>query len=249
MRGPACVPPTIVMPESLDPVVQILDVRKDYHGLRPLRVRQLEIRQGQSLALLGFDGPMAEVLVNLLTGGSVPDSGTVIVFGEPTSTITDRTAWLKMLDHFGLVSDRAVLLEQLTAEQNLAIPLSLAVESMSHELRTEVRRLAAEVGFEPSQLSHSVAQLDAPARVRIRLGRALALNPRMLLAEHPTATLSPTEALALADDLSRIRRERNIASLVLTADRQFARAAADEVLTLQPATGELKSDWGWRRWM
>ncbi len=135
------------MPESAGPVVQLRDVTKDYRALRPLRVRSLEIRRGQSLALLGFDAPMAEVLVNLITGGSLPDTGEVLVFGEPTNGITDRGTWLQMLDHFGLISDRAVLLEQLSAEQNLAIPLSLAVESMSDELRLAVRKLATEVGL------------------------------------------------------------------------------------------------------
>ena len=236
------------MPESAGPVVQLRDVTKDYRALRPLRVRSLEIRRGQSLALLGFDAPMAEVLVNLITGGSLPDTGEVLVFGEPTNGITDRGTWLQMLDHFGLISDRAVLLEQLSAEQNLAIPLSLAVQSMSDEVRLAVRKLATEVGLDVSQLSHSVAQLPAPARLRIRLGRALALNPHVLLAEHPTVTLSAAEAATFATDLSRIRRERGLASLVLTADHRFAQAVADEVLTLQPATGELKSSSGWRRW-
>ena len=237
------------MPDQADLVVQLRDVTKDYRALRPLRVRHLEIRRGQSLALLGFDAPMAEVMVNLLTGGSIPDAGEVIVFGEPTTAVTDREAWVKMLDNFGLVSDRSVLLEQLSAEQNLAIPLSLAVESMTGDVRGQVQRLAAEVGLAPSELALSTARLSAPARLRIRLGRALALNPHVLLAEHPTATLSPEEALGFAADLSRIRKERSLATLVLTADRQFAQAVADQVLTLQPATGELKSSGGWRRWI
>ena len=237
------------MPDQADLVVQLRDVTKDYRALRPLRVRHLEIRRGQSLALLGFDAPMAEVMVNLLTGGSIPDAGEVIVFGEPTTAVTDREAWVKMLDNFGLVSDRSVLLEQLSAEQNLAIPLSLAVESMTGDVRGQVQRLAAEVGLAPSELALSTGRLSAPARLRIRLGRALALNPHVLLAEHPTATLSPEEALVFAADLSRIRKERSLATLVLTADRQFAQAVADQVLTLQPATGELKSSGGWRRWI
>jgi hypothetical protein len=60
--------------------------------------------------------------------------------------------------------------------------------------------------------------------------------------------LSPDEARALASDIARIRRERAIASVVLTADRRFAEAVADELLTLQPATGELKAHPQPRRW-
>jgi ABC-type sulfate/molybdate transport systems ATPase subunit len=84
--------------------------------------------------------------------------------------------------------------------------------------------------------------------MRVRLGRALALNPRVLLAEHPNAPLSAAAAASFAADLSRSVAARGIASLVLTADQTFARAVAGDVFTLQPATGELRKAAGWRRW-
>src|SRR6478735_884938 len=83
------------------PLVHLQHVVKNYQSLRPLRVRDLTLRRGHAVALLGFDAPMAEVLVNLITAGSLPDEGRVLVFGEPTSTITDHAAWMRMLDRFG----------------------------------------------------------------------------------------------------------------------------------------------------
>jgi putative ABC transport system ATP-binding protein len=228
--------------------LRLSNVIKDYKGLRPLRVRQLEVVAGESVALLGFDAPAAEVLVTLLIAGSMPDSGEVAVFGRPTAAILDHSGWLTMLDQFGLVSERAVLLEHLTAEQNAAMPLSLTVESMPGDLRAEARRLAREAGIADEQLGVPVSQLSAEGRLRVRLARALALNPRILLAEHPNATLSPVEAQRLATDVSRISRERRLSTLVLTADRNFAHAIAPRVLTLRPATGELEQASRWRRW-
>jgi len=90
--------------------------------------------------------------------------------------------------------------------------------------------------------------LGPALRARIRLGRALALAPKVLLAEHPNATLSADEALALGTDMSRIIEARGVASIVLTADQSFARAVAKEVLVLEPATGALKPASSWRRW-
>jgi ABC-type methionine transport system ATPase subunit len=228
--------------------LRLTGVIKDYRGLRPLRVRHLEVAEGESVALLGFDAAAAEVMVTLLIAGSMPDTGEVIVFGRPTSAIDDHAGWLTMLDQFGLVSERAVLLEQLTAEQNMAMPLSLAVETMPGDLRSRVSRLAAEAGVTPSQRATAVAQLSADDRLRVRLARALALDPRLLLAEHPNATLTAAEALRFAADVVRITRERGLTTLVMTADAGFARAIADRVLTLEPATGELKPTGSWRRW-
>ena len=231
-----------------DVVVALRGVVKDYNGLRPLRVQALDLRQGQSLALLGFDAVMAEVLVNLITGANLPDSGEVRVFNRPTTEITNADDWVRTLDQFGLVSERAVLVDQFTVEQNLAMPLSLDIEEISPALRAQVRALAADVSLPDEHLRIRTGELPAASRLRLRLGRALALGPRVLLAEHPNAALSSEEAPAFAADLARIIDGREIAALVLTADRTFAHAVADEVLTLEPATGALKASSGWRRW-
>jgi ABC-type transporter Mla maintaining outer membrane lipid asymmetry ATPase subunit MlaF len=230
-----------------DALVCLRGVSKDYRSLRPLRIAELDLPPGRSLALLGFDQMMAEVFVDLITGAILPDAGEVFAFGKPTSSIADPDAWLTTLDQFGLLTDRAVLVEQFTVEQNLALPLSVAVESMSADVRARASALATEVGL-AHDLRRQAGVLSPAARARVRLGRALALGPRVLVAEHPNATLSGDDAAAFAADISRIVGARGISSLVLTADHGFARMAASEVLVLAPATGTLKPASAWRRW-
>ena len=232
-------------PESL---VQIRKVIKDYHSLRPLRVDTLDLHAGQTLALCGFDRITAEILIDLISAAIVPDSGEITVFGQLTTAIADRESWLQTLDRFGLLTERAVLVEQFTVEQNLAIPYSLSVENLSADLKTQVAALAEEIGFAASDLGRQSGVLPPLGRLRLRLGRALAMNPAVLLAEHPNATLAPDEAASFGADLKRLVHARNMAALVLTADQDFARAVADEVLVLHPATGTLKSSSVWRRW-
>jgi len=229
-------------------LVELRGVTKDYHGLRPLRIADLTLREGQSLALLGLDRAMAEVLVNLITGANVPDTGTVTVFGEPTTAIDTADAWVATLDRFGLISERAVLVDRFTAEQNLAMPLSLEIEDMPAPLRGQVQQLATEVAVSIEDLKTPTGALSADVQLRLRLGRALAMNPRVLLAEHPNALITADDAPAFAADYARVIAGRRVASLVITADRTFASAIADEVLTLEPATGLLEPSSGWRRW-
>lgn len=229
----------------------VLDVRgvvKDYRGLRPLRIQQLELRQGQSVALLGFDQFAAEVFVNLVTGAITPDAGEVRVFGQSTADITDGDAWLASLDRFGLLSQRAVLLDQLTVAQNLAVPFSLELDPIPEAVRRDVLRLAREVGIDERDLASPVGSVTAAVKLRVRFARAIALDPRVLLAEHPNASLAPDEVPAFAADFSRVVAARSLASVTLTADRTFASAIAEQVLTLQPATGEWTGAAGWRRW-
>ena len=230
-----------------DVLVRLRGVSKDYRSLRPLRIAELDLAAGRSIALVGLDQAMAQILVDLITGAILPDSGEIVAFGTHTSSIADPGTWLTTLDQFGLVTDRAVLVEQFSVEQNLAIPLTIAVETLTDDVRARVEVLATEIGLERDL--HRQAGVVAPlARARIRLGRALAIEPRVLVAEHPSATLDQRDGETLASDLARAVGRRGMASLVITADRAFARAAADDVLVHEPATGRLTPLGGWRRW-
>lgn len=228
-------------------VVALREVEKDYKSLRPLRVQHLELRQGESIALLGFDATAAEILVNLVTGATLPDSGEVDVFGVSTRLIADPDAWLVEMDRFGILSQRVVLLDAFTVEQNLALPFTLEIEELSDPVLATVRVLAAEVGLLP-QLSQRPASLDAEAQLRLRLGKALALGPRVLLAEHPNAMLPADAVSRFAAALAGVVAARKLSMLVMTADSAFARAVSTRTLTLNAATGELKRASGWRRW-
>lgn len=233
----------------IDPgvVLQIRNVTKDYRSLRPLRIERLEMSDRESCALLGFDQVMTEVFVDLVTGRTVPDTGEIVVCGRPTTAIEDGDAWLKTLNRFGLVSERGVLLAQFTVEQTLAMPFSLDIDELSEEARRRVTALADEVGLGPD-LARQVATLSPLGRQRLRLACAISLEPRLLVMEHPNGPLAASEASAFASDVRRIAGSRAMATVVLTADETFGEAAAGRVLTLQPATGELKSPPAWRKW-
>jgi predicted ABC-type transport system involved in lysophospholipase L1 biosynthesis ATPase subunit len=237
------------MPDAATPLVILTGIEKDYRSLRPLRVRHLELREAETVALLGFDQASAEVLVNLIAGATLPDAGQVRAFGRLTSDITNAESWLKALDQFGIISERAVLLEEMTTAQNLAVPLTLELHDVPPALRTQVAQLAAEVGLGADSLDQPVTSLQALDRMRLRLGRALAVAPRVLMAEHPNASLATDDIPTFAADLARVAAARRLALLLMTADRVFAASVADHVLELNPATGELsRVAKGWRRW-
>jgi ABC-type lipoprotein export system ATPase subunit len=198
--------------------------------------------------LLGFDRPAAEVLVNLITGASLPDQGTVSSLGQPTSAITDSEDWLAFVEHFGIVSDRVVLLEGMTVAQNLAISFDLALEPVPPEIMTRVAALAAELSIGASTLDTRVADAVPLLRSQILLARALAFDPVVLLLEHPTANLPPDAAKAFAEIVARISARRGLTTIGLLMDEQFAKAAGGRLLKWQPATGELRERSALRFW-
>src|SRR5450759_1230548 len=131
---------------------------KDYRGLRPLRIAELRVAAGDHVAILGFDQASAEVFVNLATGATLPDAGEVSIFGRPTKAINDSADWLATVDRFGIVSERAVLLDALTVIQNLAMPFTLEIEPPPDEVRVRAEALAHEVGLPETSWTKPVAE-------------------------------------------------------------------------------------------
>ena len=234
------------------PALELAGVSKSYGGLRPLRIHEIRVASGESVAIVGFDRACAEVFVNLATGASLPDAGEVRVFGRPTSAIADSDDWLATVDRFGIVSERAVLLDQLTVLQNLAMPFTLDVEPLREDIRAKAIAIATEIGVPADTWDDSIVSLDAEARMRLRLGRALALEPSVLLLEHVSAGLRSEVAARLGADTRKIAARRRVALVAATVDAAFAEAVADRVLRWEPTSGRLtdrRTRGSFRRWL
>ena len=221
-------------------VLRIANVRKAYSGLRPLRVNDLSIGAGERVALSGLDAAAAELLVNLITGASLPDEGEVFVLDRSTASIADGEAWLEWLDRFGIVSLRAVLLDAATLLQNLAMPITLDIEPVPPDVAERVAVMARDAGIDAPSLERPIAALDAATQIRAHLVRAIALEPSLLILEHPTARLVAGEGKAFGEIVARVAGGRNLATLIISEDEAFSTAAATRRLALQGATGELK---------
>ncbi|AMY12531.1 ABC transporter ATP-binding protein YtrE [Luteitalea pratensis] len=221
------------------PVVQCTGVIKDYRGLRPLRLLDLRVPAGERVVLGGIDVIGAEVVTNLINGATLPDQGEVRVFGQATHEITDGDAWLAGLDQFGIVTARAVLLEGMTVRQNVALPLTIEIDPVPDTLLPQVDALAREAGIDDSWFDRMAHEAPVPVRMRIHLARALALAPRLVLLEHPTAALEAVDRRALADDVRRVADARALTLIACSQDREFARRVATRYLQLHPGTGAL----------
>jgi len=166
------------------------------------------------------------------------------LFGRATSDIKDADEWMKVVDQVGIVSRRAVLLDGLTVVQNLSMPYTLEVEPPSAEVRERAVALAVDAGIQEWAFDRPIAELGPTDRFRVRFARALALQPSLILFEHPTAEMVAADIPVVAERCRTVSSKRNIATVVLTADRQFADASASRVLLWQPATGRLRGG-GW----
>lgn len=230
------------------PVVEISGVTKAYGALRPLRLQSLTVRRGERVSIAGLDAAAAETLINLITGASLPDAGEIRVFGRRTADVADGDEWLTSLDRYGIVSDRAVLLEGATLAENLALPLTLEIDPLAPEMRARAGQLAEECDILPAWLEQPCAQVPAEIRVRTHLARAVALDPELLLMEHPTALLEGPLGQQFGELVRRVAEARRLTVVMVSMDAGFAAAAAARSLTLEAASGALKpARRGWFR--
>lgn len=222
------------------PVLEITDVVKDYRGLRPLRLQRLLLAPGEQMAVVGMDAPAAEMMTTLVTGAAVPDEGTVQVLGMSTTGISNADDWLRLVDRIGLVTERAALLELFTVVQNLAMSFTLSIDPPPDLIRARVTALAAEVGLTESTWDARVADLDGGDKMRVRLGRALALDPALLLLEHPTVQVARAQVQPLARDIKSAAVRRGLTTLALSTDEDFVDAMGLRVMHWDPAKGTLR---------
>jgi ABC-type lipoprotein export system ATPase subunit len=231
------------------PIIHITALRKQFGGLRPLRINGLSMAPGDRVTLHGLDAESAEMLTLLITVASLPDEGTVAIAGRDTRDIQTDTEWLTSLDVFGMVTTRAALMDSVPLEGNLALPFTLSIDPLLPEVRQAVESLAAEVGLPAELLPAPVHQLDEAERARVHLARALALKPQVLLLEHPTARLATDDAAAFGRVLSAVGARRNLGWLAISEDDAFAGEAGGQRCRLAPASGEISAARrGWRLW-
>ena len=224
-----------------DVLLQIIGLTKDYQTLRPLRITDLSIRQGDVVAIAGIDLLGAEMLVHLVTGATLPDAGDVRLFGRNTREITDGHAWLKSLDGVGMISARGILVGAFSVLQNIALSLTLDVDPIDARVVPQAGALAREVGIKAALFDAPAGGVAPDVQMRVHLARALALGPALLIAEHPSATLPRDAVAAFGADLGKVARGRGIALLAITADDSLAKAIGGSRIELVAATGELRA--------
>jgi ABC-type sugar transport system ATPase subunit len=225
----------------LTALLAIAGLTKDYQALRPLRIAQLSLAPGDVLVLGGIDAAGAQTLVNLITGATLPDEGDVRLFGQNTRDITDSGAWLASLDGIGMVTSRGILIEMFSVLQNIAMSYTLDVDPIDPRVVPQAGELARSVGIDQSLFDAPAGKVPLEVQMRVHLARSLALGPRILIAEHPSASLPREAVAAFGADIARAAQSRGLALLAITADDVLARAIGGRRLELVAATGELRS--------
>jgi putative ABC transport system ATP-binding protein len=190
---------------------------------------ELELRQGEYLAVMGESGVGKSTLLNLLAGLDQPDSGRVLLEGVDISTLDDDAVTLLRRRAVGFVFQAFHVLPYLSVEQNVALPLDLLGMAEPERSRRTALMLAA-VGIAPLAGRYA-RDLSGGEVQRVAIARALVHRPRLLLADEPTGNLDPRSA-AQTLALLRAQVKANAGAGILITHSRAAAETADRILVL-----------------
>jgi putative ABC transport system ATP-binding protein len=197
----------------------------------------LQVPEGEFLALMGPSGSGKSTLLNLIGGLDRPTAGTVTVGGERIDRLSDRKLAAWRARHIGLVFQFYNLLPVLTAERNVEVPLLLTHLSRS-ERQNQVDTALEIVGLS-SRSRHKPAQLSGGEQQRVGIARAIATDPTLLLCDEPTGDLDRKSGDEVLDLLQALNREQGKTIVMVTHD---IHAAARASRTLYLNKGQLSTE-------
>lgn len=212
-------------------VLRLENLTKRYRSDRPpiFENLNLELHQGDYLAIMGESGVGKSTLLNLLAGLDRADSGRVLHEGADLSVLDDDATTLLRRRAVGFVFQAFHVLPFLTVKQNVALPLELLGVAEPERGRRTLEMLAG-VGIAPLAGRYA-RELSGGEVQRIAIARALVHRPRLVLADEPTGNLDPrTAATTLA--LLRAQVKSNAGAGILITHSRTAAETADRILVL-----------------
>ena len=178
----------------------------------------LQIKDGESLAITGSSGSGKTTLLGLLAGLDVPSSGRVVVAGQELSAMSEDARALFRARAVGFVFQAFHLLPGLTALENVLLPLELAG---NHQGQERARELLAQVGLS-HRLQHYPGQLSGGEQQRVAIARAFACSPRYLFADEPTGNLDEQTGSNIIELLFRLNAEQQTTLVLVTHEARLA---------------------------
>jgi phospholipid/cholesterol/gamma-HCH transport system ATP-binding protein len=211
-------------------MIQFEQVTKTLGGRKVLDGIDLEIREGETLAIVGPSGTGKSVSLKHMVRLMTPDAGRVLVGGEVISEATG-VELERLREKFGVLFQGGALLEWLNVFENVALPLREKTKTGEEEITERVREKLRLVGLEKDELKHP-SEISGGMRKRAGLARAIIRNPEIILYDEPTSGLDPVSSRTIDALIEDMRQKLTVTSVVVTHDLHSALSIATRIAML-----------------
>ncbi|WP_437187918.1 ABC transporter ATP-binding protein [Planctomicrobium sp. SH668] len=202
--------------------LELKQIQKSYRepagGVLPvLNVPEFALSQGEQAVLLGQSGGGKTTLLNIIAGITLPDAGSVIVDGTDLTKLVEPSRDRFRAERIGIVFQTFHLLPAFTALENVLLGMAFSGRAN----RTFAKQLLEKVGL-GKRLQHRPSQLSVGEQQRVSVARALANNPKLMLADEPTASVDPANQSTILNLLRDSCREHGVSLLLVTHSKEVS---------------------------
>jgi putative ABC transport system ATP-binding protein len=215
------------VPQAAEPLVRVRNVvkvyRRDAEELKVLGGIDLEVPQGEFVALMGPSGSGKTTLLNLIAGIDRPTSGEVVVNGTNVGALSEGALARWRSRNVGFIFQFYNLIPVLRAVENVELPLLLT--SLSRKQRRERALTALRVVGLADRSDHYPRQLSGGQEQRVAIARAIVADPKVLVADEPTGDLDARSAEEILQLMETLNREFDKTIVMVTHDPRAAERA------------------------
>jgi putative ABC transport system ATP-binding protein len=209
-------------------IIEARDVIKSFGQTPALRGASLAVRPAEIVAVMGPSGSGKSTLLHCLAGILTPDRGQVWFAGQRLDTLSETKRSELRRDRFGFVFQSGQLVPELTAEENVALPLLLAGARRAAAV-AEARTWFGRLGLEGLEQRRS-GELSGGQAQRVALARGMVNGPEVLFADEPTGSLDSVSGEMVMSLMTRTAREQGTTVILVTHDARVAAYANREVI-------------------
>ncbi len=211
-------------------MIQLIDVHKSFGPKRVLEGFTLEVREGETMVIIGYSGTGKSVAIKHIVGLLEPDAGDVLVDGLHVPRLSRRELY-RLRARIGYVFQFAALFDSLSIGENVAMGLRKQNELSPREIDVRVEE-ALELVDLPNVTRRFPAELSGGMRKRVGLARAIATDPEVILWDEPTTGLDPVTTENINAMINSMKQRLGCTSIVVTHDMMGAFAVADRIAML-----------------
>jgi len=211
-------------------MIEIRNISKSFNGTPVLKGLDLDIRPGESLAIIGRSGCGKSVLLKLILGLLKPDEGNIVIDGIELHGL-DYEQLAEVRRKFGILFQSGALFDSMTVKENIALPLEKHYNLSGWEIARKVEEALEMVGL-PGAGDLKPAELSGGMKKRVGLARAIVYRPQYILYDEPTTGLDPVMAANINKLITDLNQKLSITTVAVTHDMVSAYYIADRIVML-----------------